>query len=134
MNIWYLLAVPGWLVIIITATARLHDLAGMRALRWHFRRAGLAGAGTIAAIMLFTPFANDGWLYAEPTWKSTMISSSFALVWLTTEGIPPWWNYILGVHRIEAPWQNMGLFARIRFELRALRESFRPRRQRDPGT
>ena len=106
MNAWYLLAVPGWLIIIITAAARLHDLGREHwALRFHLRRIGLAGVGAVAAIMLATPFTEDHWLYAAPTWRSTMIAWSWALVWLTTEGVPPWYDYILGVHRRTDEWK-----------------------------
>lgn len=133
MNAWYLLAVPGWLIIIITAAARLHDLGREHwALRFHLRRVGLAGVGAIAAIMLATPFTEDHWLYAAPTWRSTMIAWSWALVWLTTEGVPPWYDYILGVHRRTDEWKKLGLRGRLRGEWQALRASFRPRRRRPP--
>ena len=56
----------------------------------------------------------DHWLYAAPTWRSTMIAWSWALVWLTTEGVPPWYDYILGVHRQTEQWKAMGMRARLR--------------------
>lgn len=135
MNAWYLFAVPAWIVVIITAAARLHDLGREHwALRYHVRRVGLTGVGAIAAIMLSTPFTADHWLYADPTWRTAMIAWSWALVWLTTENMPPWWDYILGVHRQTEQWKALGLRGRIRGEIQALRESFRPRRRRPPLT
>ncbi len=133
MNAWYLVAVPAWLIIIVTAAARLHDLGREHwAIRYHVRRIGLMGVGAIAAIMLTTPFTVDRWFYAAPTWRSAMIAWSWALVWLTTEGVPPWYDYILGVHRQTEQWRAMGWRARLRGEWLALRASFRPRRRRPP--
>lgn len=133
MNAWYLITAPAWLVIIITAAARLHDLGPEHwAFRYHVRRIGLIGVGAIAAIMLATPFTADRWFYATPTWRSGMIAWSWALVWLTTEGMPPWYDYVIGVHRRTEQWKALSLRGRLRAELAALRDSFRPRRKRAP--
>lgn len=134
MNAWFLIAVPAWLIIIATAAARLADLGRDQwELRHHLRRIGLTGVGAIAAVMLATPFTTDRWFYAAPTWRSVAIAWSWALVWLTTENIPPWWDYILGVHRHTEQWKALGWRGRIAGEIRALRDSFRPRRRRAPG-
>lgn len=131
MNVFYLISLPAWVIIIITAAARLHDLgAGHKAARWHVRRAGLSGVACVAAIMLATPFTENHWVYAEATWQTAMIAWSWSAVWLTTEGMPPWWDYILGVHRATDEWKGMTFRARIGFELRALAASFRARRNR----
>lgn len=133
MNTWYLIAAPAWLILVITAAARLHDLGPSHwDLRYHLRRLGLAAVGAISAIMLATPFTVDRWFYAEPTWRGAMNAWAWALVWLTTEGIPPWWDYILGVHRKTEEWAGLGWRARLRCEWRALRDSFKPRRLRQP--
>lgn len=133
MNAWYLLAAPAWLVVLITAAARLHDLGRDQwEFRHHARRIGLMGVGTIAAVMLATPMTADRWFYAEPTWRQAMIAWSWATVWLTTEGVPPWYDYILGVHRQTEHWKALGWRGRILGEWSALRASFRPRRRRPP--
>lgn len=133
MNGWFLLAAPGWLVIVITAAARLHDMGAEQwQLRYHFRRLGLIGVGAIGTVMLLTPFTQDRWFYAPATWRGAMIAWSWALVWLTTEGIPPWYDYVLGVHRKTDAWKAMGWRGRLAGEWRALRASFRPRRRRAP--
>ena len=134
MNLWYLLAAPAWVVILITAAARLHDLGREQwAMRYHIRRVGLMLVGMMAAIMLATPFTADSRFYEPPGWRQFALAWSWSLVWLTTEGLPPWWNYILGVHRQTDEWARMGFIARVRGELRALRKSFTARRHhRDP--
>lgn len=133
MNFWYFIAAPAWGVIIITATARLADLSPKDwALRYHFRRLGLAGIGTIAAISLAAPITPGHWLYHQTGADSAVLAWAWAIVWLTTENMPPWWDYILGVHRKTEEWAGMGWRARLQGEWRALRASFKPRRKRAP--
>ena len=133
MNGWYLIAFPAWCILIVTAGARLADMGREQwAVTDHARRLGMIGAAVAAASMLVTPFARDGWLYGESTWRGCLLAWSWALVWLTTPGMPPWWDFILGVHRQTAEWKGLGVFARIRGEFRALRASFQPRRRRPP--
>ena len=82
--------------------------------------------------MLVTPFAEDGWLYGESTWRGALLAWAWAFVWITTPGMPPWWDFILGVHRRTDQWKGLGLRARLRGEWRALRASFKPTRYRKP--
>ena len=133
MNAWYLIAAPAWLILFITAGARLADMGRAEwAVRDHVRRLGMMGVGTSAAIFLVSPWTEDWWLYAEPTWRAALLSWSWALVWTTTPGMPPWWDFILGVHRQTEQWKALGWRGRLRGELQALRDSFRPRRRRPP--
>lgn len=132
MNVWFVIALPAWMIIIITAAARLHDLGRDKwGLRYHVRRIGLTCVGSIAAVMMLTPFTADSWMYAEPSWRQAMIGWSWALVWLTTDGMPPWYDYILGVHRRTEAWRHLSFRERLRAEWTALRESFRPDRNKD---
>lgn len=133
MNSWYLIAAPAWVILFITAVARLADMDRSQwAATDHARRLGMMGVGGMAIIMLAMPFTKDGWAYPSATWRTAGLSWSWALVWLTTPGMPPWWDFILGVHRRTHEWREQGLRARIRGEWRALRDSFRPRRSRKP--
>lgn len=133
MNSWYLIAFPAWCILVLTAGARLADMGRDQwALTDHVRRLGMIGVAVAAASMLVTPFAEDGWLYGESTWRGTLLAWSWAFVWITTPGMPPWWDFILGVHRRTELWKGMGLRARLRGEWRALRASFKPRRYREP--
>lgn len=131
MNLWYMLCVPAYIVLVLTAAARLHDMGRDKmAKRDHVRRIGLIGVGAIAGVMLLTPWTIDHWFYSPPTWRGFVLAWSWALVWLTTEGLPPWWDYLLGVHRQTELWARLGWRARVAGEIRALRDSFRPRRYR----
>lgn len=131
MNIWYLLAVPAWCILLVTAASRL---TGMGRDEWsvaaHLRRAGLIGCAVAAMTMLATPFAKDGWLYGDSTWRGVLISWALAIDWITTPGMPPWWDFVLGVHRRTDEWKHKGLRARLNGEWHALVESFKPRRSR----
>lgn len=131
MNGWYLLSVPAYLILIITAAARLADLGKehMQAIH-HVRRIGLMGVGCIAAVLLLTPWTTDRWFYSAPTWRGAALAWSWALVWVSTENLPPWWDYILGVHRRTEEWGALGWRGRFAGEIAALRDSFKPRRYR----
>lgn len=131
MNGWYFLSVPAYLVLIITAAARLADLGKqhMDPIH-HVRRIGLMGVGLIAAVLLVTPWTIDRWFYSPPTWRAAVLAWSWSLVWLTTENLPPWYDYILGVHRRTELWASLGWRARLAGEIAALRDSFKPRRYR----
>ena len=133
MNHWYLLALRAWAILFVTAAARL---ANMDRTQWavtdHVRRFGMTGVGAMAMVMVLGPFAKDGWLYPTSTWRTAGLAWSWALVWVTTPGMPPWWDFILGVHRRTDDWKHQGLRARFRGETRALRDSFRPYRKRKP--
>lgn len=135
MNAWYLLAAPAWIILAITAAARLSD---MRRDQWaitdHLRRLGLIGVGVMATVMLAAPFTIDTWWHAPPSWRSVGLAWSWALVWLTTPSMPPWWDFILGVHRRTDQWKGAGLSTRLAGEWQALHDSFCPRcaeRRRD---
>lgn len=131
MNLWYIFQFPAWCIVFITVFARL---ANMDRTQWtfhhHVRRFGLALAGSAAVAMLYAPFADDGWLYADSTWRGAMLGWAWALMLLTTPLDVPWADYILGVHRDTESWKGSGLKTRIKGELGALRDSFRLHRYR----
>lgn len=133
MNVFYLIAFPAWLIVLVTACARLADMGRDEwAFIDHVRRAGYIGAGVAAVSMLVAPFATDHWLYAESTWRGTVIALSWAAVWMAKRDTMPWWDFILGVHRKTELWKALGWRARIRGEWRALTASFKPKRYRQP--
>ena len=134
MSLWYFVGIPAWIVVILTAGARLADLGPMD---WkflhHLRRLGLSGAGVIGAIALLRPFITDGWYMVPASPVMCGVGWSWAAIWLTTEGMPPWWDYILGVHRDVDYWKQLRWRERLAMEWRALRASFKPRRMRAPA-
>lgn len=87
-----LLAIAALFVVMITAFARVNDLnIGLQGGRWHTRRAGLifVGAGAAAALLKL--------LEVPPSWNEAMLYIGFALTWLTTPNMPPWWRWIAGM-------------------------------------
>lgn len=134
MNAWYFLTIPAWLILSVTATARLADIGRHQwALRDHVRRFGLMGVGVAALVMATAPVTSQWWLLPGHTWKVFILAWSIACVWMTTPSQPPWWDFILGVHRQTDLWRKLGLRARILGELRALRASFRATSHRAPA-
>ena len=133
MNAWYFIAAPALLILVITAACRLADIGRDKwTLRDHVRRLGLIGVGFVMAVMLLAPVTADWWRYSRATWETAVIAWAWTFVWVTTPGMPPWFDFILGVHRATDVWKAQGWRARIRGELRALRDSFRLTRYRTP--
>ena len=133
MNLWYLIAAPAWFFVLITAGARLADMGRDE---WsfpdHVRRVGLTFIGTAALLMLATPFAQDGWLYANSTWRGVLLGWGWTFVWVTSPNMPPWWDTIIGVHRRTEDWKGLKFRQRLAVEWRTLRSSFKPRRYKPP--
>lgn len=135
MNAWYLLSLPALLVLVTTAAIRLADLGPKdKAIRDHARRIGLIGVGFASAMQAIGPLFLGWWQYfSAATWESCLVVWAWCLVWLTTPGMPPWYDLVLGVHRNTDAWRALGWRARIRGELRAIRDSFRLTRNRPQG-
>lgn len=131
MNLWYIAAVPAYFILILTAVARLADLGREDwELRHHLRRLGLIGIGTMVAVFLASPISENDVFDIETTWYLTVFVWAWALVWTTTEHLPPWYDYILGVHRRTELWKNLSWKERLGMELKAIRQSFTPRRSK----
>lgn len=86
-------AVPAWIVIGLTAAARLHDITDLGK-RWFIRRLGMILVASGALALILAPLL--GYSNSFPTWRSSCIYWGFALSWLTTPNMPPWWKYING--------------------------------------
>ncbi len=90
----YLASLPPLAVICITAIARVNDIGKNKvSKRWQFRRMGLSIVASSSAIALLGPLAA---LAAFPIWSTVALYWGFALVWLTTPEMPPWWRWISG--------------------------------------
>lgn len=90
----YLISFLSLAIVIVTAFARVNDMnPHLTGIRWHFRRAGLvfAGAGAFAVL------ANHFPVWGNPVeWNETLLYTGFAMSWLTTPNMPPWWRWISG--------------------------------------
>lgn len=93
MNLFDILSVIAALVIFITAVARLNDIKRTQTTkRWWVRRLGLFLV-IVSMVMLISSY----FTISAPYWNSIMSLTGlwgFALTWLTTPNMPPWWNYI----------------------------------------
>lgn len=92
------ISVPALGVVVVTAIARAQDIRG-NDLRSFIRRMGfiLAGAGALSLIL--APIL--GYSNSFPSWRAVTLYWGFALTWLTTPGMPPWWKYVSGEWKIK---------------------------------
>lgn len=94
----YALALPALAVILITAIARVNDIdKELDSTRWQVRRAGLSIVAGASAALIAAPFAG-----AYMSWGTAALIWGFALTWLTTPEMPPWWRWISGRDQVVA--------------------------------
>ena len=93
MNLFDILCVIPAVILFITAVARLNDVKRHQSSkRWWVRRFGLLLVSVSMAMLVASYFT-----IGTPYWNQTMRLTGiwgFALTWLTTPGMPPWWKYI----------------------------------------
>jgi hypothetical protein len=96
-SVFYWCLVPALIVLSVTALVRANDIPWKRKeWYWHLRRLAMVIIGGASAAWLFEPFwpLHNIWVYRGLT---LAIAWSFAITWITTPGLPPWWKYITGV-------------------------------------
>lgn len=93
MNLFDIVCCIAAVFILVTAVARLNDIKRTQtSKRWWTRRLGLLLV-SVSMIMLIASY----FTVAAPYWNAIMRLTGlwgFALTWLTTPGMPPWWKYI----------------------------------------
>lgn len=88
------LQLPALAILGVTALARVNDIGSDRtSWIWQWRRIGLTLVGVCAAALAFAPFQA---IPEFPTWKGILLAWGFALSWISTPGMPPWWKYVSG--------------------------------------
>lgn len=94
----YVVALPALAVILITAIARVNDIdKALTSKRWQVRRAGLSIVAGASATLLVAPLVG-----AFMSWGTAALIWGFALTWLTTPEMPPWWRWISGRNQVVA--------------------------------
>lgn len=91
------LTLPAWVIIGLTAAARLHDIIELGK-RWFIRRLGMILVASGALALIVAPLL--GYSNSFPTWRDSCMYWGFALSWLTTPNMPPWWKYISGEYKL----------------------------------
>lgn len=90
----YLASLPALAVLALTSLARVNDIGEDKTdWHWQLRRIGLTLVGVAAVVLACTPLVHTE---AYPTWKGLAMYYGFALTWITTPNMPPWWRYVSG--------------------------------------
>lgn len=92
------LSIPPLGVIILTALARAYDIKDTSA-RGFTRKMGMILVAASATSLLISPLL--GYTLSFPLWRHVMLYWGFALAWLTTPNMPPWWKYISGEYKLK---------------------------------
>ena len=89
--------VPAWVIVGLSAAARLLDITELGK-RWLVRRIGMILVASGAWALIVSPLL--GYSNSFPTWRTSCMYWGFALSWLTTPNMPPWWKYISGEYKL----------------------------------
>lgn len=101
----YLLAIPALLVFFVTSLVRANEIGKHfhddvdpykhGPLFWHVRRFGLCLVAGATTAWLAEPLWlwHTAWLYYA---SALGLLAGFAIDWITTPNMPPWWRYITG--------------------------------------
>jgi hypothetical protein len=96
----YVAMLPALLILAITSLVRANDI-GWHLKNWHWnvRRFGFMLTGAAATGFMTEPVWHWHlrWLYV---FCAMCLVWGFALTWLTTPGMPPWWRYVSGAYRL----------------------------------
>lgn len=93
----YILSMPALIVVAATALIRANDIpTEFDGRMWHVRRFGLILVGLGSCWLLAMPLGDHT---DFPTWKEVLLRWGFALTWLTTPNMPPWWYYVTGQYK-----------------------------------
>lgn len=92
------LSLPPLAIIILTALARAYDIRDLSA-RGFIRKMGMVLVAASAASLLVSPLL--GYTSSFPLWRSVLLYWGFALSWLTTPNMPPWWKYVSGEYKLK---------------------------------
>jgi hypothetical protein len=94
---------PGWVtfglscsaltIVFVTAVVRLNSIRPEdTTLSWQVRRVALIMvAGASVTVGIAPIMGPPDW----PTWGEVALRWGFALTWITTPNMPPWWRFIL---------------------------------------
>ena len=128
INLWYVLSLPGIIMVFLTALARLDDI-GLDKMSpiWHVRRAGFFGMAIFAILLAATPFTESG--RTMPLNYVTCIGiNALSWVWVSTpassDGHPPWHMLVTGEYKKDGViYRN--LYQRIRWWVACVWWSFK---------
>lgn len=104
----YFLALPAYLITGLTCVSRSNHLIGDTK-REDARRFGLAIMAGLTAMVIVEPVFGS-----FPRWPRVFGYWSLSIIWMTTEGLPPWWDLVSGA------WNNLKFIEKCKLFVAAL--------------
>lgn len=102
--ITYAIALPAYVIVGLTCLSRANHL-DEDTHRADVRRLGFS----VMAGLIFMHTVEPIW-GQFPNWPKVWMSWSLSMIWLTTEGLPPWWQIVTGAWDDQSFWQKVKLF------------------------
>lgn len=100
----YFLALPAYIIIGLTCLSRANNLVEDNRVS-DARRFGFAIMAGVVFMFILEPIFGT-----FPKWPRVWLSWALSIIWMTTEGLPPWWELVTGAWNHHSMLQKAKLF------------------------
>lgn len=98
----YFLALPAYLIVMLTCVARANELDKTGPV-YDARRFGFSIMLGLTAMVIVEPIFGS-----YPKWPRVFGYWALSLIWMTTESLPPWWEWVTGA------WNHHSFFSKLK--------------------
>lgn len=103
----YAIALPAYLIVGLTCFARANAIVGDD-VRHNVRRFGFTIMTGLEFMLIVEPIFGS-----FPRWPRVFGNWALVMIWMTTEGLPPWWELITGQWKEHAFLKKLKLFLKL---------------------
>ena len=102
----YFLGLPAYLIVLLTCVARANELDKTDPVT-DARRFGFSIMLGLTAMVIIEPVFNS-----FPRYPRVFGYWALGIIWMTTEGLPPWWDWVTGAWNHHSFFKKLKLFGR----------------------